>query len=128
MLGNYGRQRVARKTIYRSRYFFANVLGGAVDIALEDERAGDVGVAFAGVNGDFIDAADARDSVFEGENDASDDFFGRRAGQLDVNVDGGGIGFGKKINGEAAIRKRAERHKKSDKHHGEDGILYACFG
>ncbi len=49
-------------------------------------------------------------------------------GKLDVDVDGGGIGFGKEIYGEAAVGKRAQRHKKSDKHHGEDGILYACFG
>ena len=128
MFGDDGRQSFARQSINGGGYFFANILGGAVDIAFEDEGAGDVGVAFAGVNGDFIDAADAGDGVFERKNDTGDDFFGRRAGQLDVHVDCGGIGFGKEIYGEAAIRKRAQRHKKSDKHHGEDGILYACFG
>ncbi len=81
LLGDDGRQSFARQSINGGGYFFADVLGGAVDIAFEDERAGDVGVAFAGVNGDFIDAADAGDGVFERENDAGDDFFGRRAGQ-----------------------------------------------
>ena len=128
LLGDDRRQRVARKAIYRGRYFFADILSGAVDITFEDEGAGDVGIALAGIDGDFIDAAYARDGVFERENNAGDDFFGSGAGLLNVYVDRGGIGFGKKIYGEAAIRKRAQRHEKSDKHHRENWILYACFG
>ncbi len=80
MLGDDRRQRVAREAIYGGGYFFADVLGGAVDIAFEDERARDVGKTFAGVDGDFVNAADAGDGVFERKNDAGDNFFGRGAG------------------------------------------------
>src|SRR5580698_2102912 len=103
LLSNDGRQSFARQSINGGGYFFADVLGGAVDVAFEDESAGDVGVAFAGVDGDFVDAADAGDGVFEREDNARDDFFGSGAGKLNVDVDGGGIGLGKKIHGEAAI-------------------------
>ncbi len=128
MLGDYRRQSVAREAIHCGGYFFADVLGGAVDVAFEDEGAGDVGKTFAGVDGDFVDAADARDGVFEREDDAGDDFFGRGAGELDIDVDCGRIGFGEKINGKTAIGKCAEGDQKCDEHHGEDGILYAGFG
>jgi hypothetical protein len=128
LFGDDGWQCIAWKPTDGGGHFFANVLRGAVNVALENEGASNVGEAFAGVDGDFVNAADRRDCVFERENDARDDFFGRGAGQLDINVDGGGIGFGKKIHSEAAVGKRAKRDEKRDQHHGEDGILDASFG
>jgi len=79
LLGDDGRQRVAREAIYRGGYFFANVLRGAIDVAFEDEGAGDVSKTFAGVDSDFVNAAYRLNSVLERQDNASDDFFGSRA-------------------------------------------------
>src|SRR5262249_27387297 len=128
LLGDDGGQSVAREAADGGGNFFANVLSSAFDVPLENESASDIGVAFAGINGNFVDAADGRDGVCKRKNGAGDDFFGSGAGEIDVDIDGRWIGFGEEIDGEAAVRKDAEGHEKSDEHHGEDRILDADFG
>jgi len=42
-------------------------------------------------------------------------------------VHSGGVGFGKKINGQATVGKHAEGHQECNEHYREDGVLYASF-
>ena len=57
LLGDYGRQSIARQAIGCGGDFFANVLRRAFDVALKNEGAGDFREAFGGVDSDFVDAA-----------------------------------------------------------------------
>src|SRR5579859_438381 len=128
LLGDDGRERVARQAIHCGGYFFPDILRRAVDVAFQNERASNVRKTFAGVDGDFVDATYRRDSVLKWQHHPSNDLFGRSSRQLNIDVNCGRIGFRKKIDGQTTVRKRAQRHEKSDQHHGKDGILYAGFG
>src|SRR6266478_373048 len=127
LLGNDGRKRISRQAANCARHFFSNVLSGALDIALEHKSTGNIRIALERPNIDFIDAADGRDSILEGQDHSSNNLFGSGSGQLYFHVHGGGVGLGKKINGQAPVRKRAQRHKEGNQHHRENGILYAGF-
>ena len=48
-------------------------------------------------------------------------------GQANADGDGGGIGFGEKIDAEVAKREDAEHDQKTDQHYGKDRSLNACF-
>src|SRR6266404_5022501 len=68
-----------------------------------------------------------RDGIFEWQHHSGDNFFGSCAGQAHFYVHSGGVGFGKKINGQATVGKHAEGHQECNEHYREDGVLYTCF-
>src|SRR5205823_8229109 len=65
-LGDDGRKSVARQPVNRSGNFFTDVLRSTLDVAFKDKRAGNVGEAFEGIDGDFVNAAHRRDGSSRG--------------------------------------------------------------
>ncbi len=127
-LGDDRRQRVTRQAVDGAGDFLANILRRAINVTFQHKRAGDVGKALERVHIDFVDSADRGNGVFERQYDAGHDLFGSRSWQSHFDVDGGRISLGKKVDGESAVGKRAQRYQKSDQHHREYGILDASFG
>src|SRR5262249_1104379 len=119
---------VARQAIDGAGYFFSNIMRRAINIALQHKRAGHVRKPFEGINVDFVNAAHRRNGVFERQNHSRYNFFGSGARQTYFNVDGGRIRFGEEIDGKSAVGERPQRHKKSNQHPRENGILDARLG
>src|SRR6185295_20394154 len=97
---NDGREDIGRQVSHRARDFFANVLGGAFYVALEQKLAGDSRAAFGRHRVQFVETADRADRFFKRKDYLSRDFFGCSARQSNVYCDGSRIGFGKEINSE----------------------------
>src|SRR5207302_1275025 len=127
-LGNDGRKGVARQPVNSSGNFFTDVLCSALDVAFKDKRAGNIGKAFEGIDGDFVNAAHRRDGIFQRQDHTCNDLFRGRSRQPDFHVYSGRVGFGKKVDGQAPVGEHTQRHEKRNQHHREDGILYAGFG
>src|SRR5260370_31264323 len=128
LFGYDGGKGVARQPVYRSRDLFTDVLCRTLDVALEHKGAGDVRKTLEGIDADFVNAANGRDGVFERQDDSGDHLFRSGAGKAYCDVDGCGIGFGKKVNGQAAVAKHAKGDEKRNQHHRQDALLYASFG
>ena len=106
-LGNNRWQRVARQAVNRARYFFTNVLRRALDVAFQNESAGNIRETFKRIHLNFVDSADGGDSIFERQHDSGHHFFGSRARQPDLDVYRGRVSFRKEVNGQVAVGERS---------------------
>ncbi len=119
-LGDDRRQQRRRHVPDRARDLLAHVVGGVVDLALEDEADGDLAAAFGDARLDLVDAGDAADGLFHRLDDRRRHLVRAGARQLQRDADGGRVGLREQVDAEAAEREDAEHHQRHHQHRGGD--------
>ena len=116
-----------RHALDRAGDLLAHVVDGVVEVALEHEADGDVGLALADARRDLVDAGDAADRLLHRLDDRRRHLVGARAGQRQRDVDRRRIGAREEIDAEVAEREDAEHHQRHHQHRGEHGTADAEF-
>ena len=127
-LANHRRKDVGREAVKRAGHFFPNILGRALDIALQHKRADEAGNAFRRVHGHLVEPVHRGDGILERQYDARGHFLGAGPGEFDSDVNGGGISAGEQIDAQRAVRENAQRHQEGDEHNRKHGARDADVG
>ena len=126
-LGDDGRQQLRRHVPHRAGDLLADVVGGVVEVALEDEPHRDLAAPFGDPRLNLVDARDAADRLLHRLDDRGGDLVGARAGQRERHADGRGVGLREQIHAERAEREDAEHDERHHEHRREDGTADAEF-
>ena len=119
------REHVGGKGALRSCDFFAHVLNRALDVALENEPAGDSPVPLKDHGGELVQPTDGADRFFEREHDLRHEFFRSGPGQAGVDRNGCRVGFREEVDTKIAERENPQDHEETDEHHRENRPLDA---
>ena len=126
-LGDHRRQQLRRNHLDRRGHFLADVVGGVVQVALEDEAHRDRAAALVDAGRQLVDAGDAADRLFHRLDDRGGNLVRARPGQRQRHVHRRGIGARKQIDAEIAEGEDPEHHQRHHQHRGEDRPTDADF-
>ncbi len=119
-----------RRVADRAGDLLADVVGGVVEVALEDEPDGDVGRAPRVIGAPCISSMPAMPLSASSIGSMTDVAIssGLAPGSRSEHVHGRGVGLREQIDAEIAERKDAEHHERHHQHRGEDRTADAEFG
>ena len=105
----------------------ADLLGGDVDVLLEEERHEHLGDTIAGGRADLVDAADRVDGLLDLVGDLGLDLTGGGAVEPGGDGDGGEIDLGESVDLELGVPVDADDQEDQDRHAGEHGAADGQF-
>src|SRR5262249_23467421 len=106
-------------------HLLPDVVGGGLDVPVEDEGDEDLGAALDRGGAQLVEAADGVDDLLDPLRDLALDLLGAGAGQPGGDRDGRDVDLGKEVEAEIAVRGDPQHHQRHDQHRREDRPPYA---
>ena len=126
-LGDDRRQQLRRHAADGARHLLAHVVGGVVEVPLEDEADGDLAAAFGNARLDLVDPGHAADRLFHRLDDRRRHLVGARAGQEQRDAHRRRVRLREEVDAEAAEGERAQHDERHDQHRREHRTADAEF-
>jgi hypothetical protein len=127
-LGDRGRVDARRQRRQDLADLVAHLLGGDLDVFLEDERDVHLADALDRDRAQLVDAADGVDGGLELVGNLELDLFGGRAGRQRRDGDGGEVDLGKSVEAEPSVRKGPHHRQDENDDRREDRASDANLG